>query len=334
MIESDTAISVIVPVYKVEKYLDKCVKSILNQTFRDFELLLVDDGSPDQCGAMCDAYAAKDSRIKVLHKKNGGLSDARNYGMQFAKGEYFTFIDSDDFIEPSYLEVLYQLVTKYQVKISAVSTNNVQENADYEPKCQESISKKAGIEEGIRRMLVRDPFGIAAWGKLYHRALFQTVQYPVGRLYEDMLTTPYLFDQCDAIAFSDAKLYCYLERNDSIMHRPVKEKDLQAFEGMQLTLDYLEKKYSGLHEASVCRYTYDTIGVIFSRLIWHKDYLKIAKQIKKRDRSAWKEALHNPYLKKGKKLQLLLMLINLRLYQAVYMGKAKILKSVGRKKNV
>ena len=111
-------ISVIVPVYKVEEYLDKCVQSILAQTYRDFEILLVDDGSPDNCPQLCDRYAQKYDCIRALHKSNGGLSDARNFGIKYARGNDITFIDSDDFIAPDYLEVLVQLKEKYQADIA------------------------------------------------------------------------------------------------------------------------------------------------------------------------------------------------------------------------
>ena len=111
-------ISIIVPIYNVEKYLDKCVSSILNQTFTDFELLLVDDGSPDRCGEMCDEYAKKDSRVKVIHRKNGGLSAARNSGIDAACGKYIGFIDSDDYIEENMYEHLYDVITKYDADIA------------------------------------------------------------------------------------------------------------------------------------------------------------------------------------------------------------------------
>ena len=206
-------ISVIVPVYKVEPYLRRCVDSILSQTYTHLEIFLVDDGSPDNCGKICDEYAQKDNRIKVIHKKNGGLSDARNVAIDVAKGEYITFVDSDDFIACDYVETLYNLVEKYQCKVGVAWLRIFHEG------CEAGINQPPYIEkvfdriEGIEKMFYQELFDTAAWGKIYHRSLFKTgIRYPFGLIYEDLPTTYLLFLQADKIAFCNRVIYNYLLR--------------------------------------------------------------------------------------------------------------------------
>ena len=137
-------ISVIVPVYKVEKYLNKCVDSIVNQTFTDIEIILVDDGSPDNSGKMCDDWSQKDRRIRVIHKENGGLSDARNRGIQESSGEYIIFIDSDDFIEPKMLEVLYNLATDHDADVAISGLCDCYKSGKF-PRCTQTDIKACSL---------------------------------------------------------------------------------------------------------------------------------------------------------------------------------------------
>lgn len=222
-------ISVIVPVYKVEPYLRRCVDSILSQTYTHLEIFLVDDGSPDNCGKICDEYAQKDNRIKVIHKKNGGLSDARNVAIDVAKGEYITFVDSDDFIACDYVETLYNLVEKYQCKVGVAWLRIFHEG------CEAGINQPPYIEkvfdriEGIEKMFYQELFDTAAWGKIYHRSLFKTgIRYPFGLIYEDLPTTYLLFLQADKIAFCNRVIYNYLLRANSIEGQPFKANKLDS----------------------------------------------------------------------------------------------------------
>ncbi len=322
-------ISVIVPVYNVESCLGKCLDSILEQTYRDFELLLIDDGATDSSGDICERYAKTDERIKVFHKPNGGLSDARNYGIERASGDYLTFIDSDDYIIANYLEVLYKMATENNAEISAVSCEEVYDmDAPTAPvKCGKVNVIDA--EETMRRMLIRSPFGVSAWAKLYKRELFAELRYPVGRLYEDMLTTPYVVAKCSKIAYTDTKMYMYYQRSGSITNKPVSERDLQAFSGLEQIAGFMDKNYPSVHEAMESRYIDDTLNLIFHRAVWQDDYLKYANEIRKRDRDKWAKGLKNPYVSKGRKIQLLMLLISPKLYRIVYRLKAK-----GENKNI
>ena len=213
-------ISVIVPVYKVEKYLDTCVRSILNQTWQDFELLLVDDGSPDNCGTMCDEWALKDSRIQVIHKVNGGLSDARNAGIDRAKGEYFLFVDSDDSVREDMLETLVTLAKETRAEIACCNFIRLDEEGN---QTKEIIHQTPGLltpDEYWAQCFAQKKersFYEVVWNKLYRRELFEKNRFAVGKIHEDSLIMHHLIAGCKAIAITDKIGYCYLQRQSSIM---------------------------------------------------------------------------------------------------------------------
>lgn len=215
------AVSVIVPVYKVEQYLDKCVQSILDQTFRDFELLLVDDGSPDKCGEMCEAWAKKDSRIRVIHKPNGGLSDARNAGIGQANGDYLLFVDSDDWIEKDMLATLYGLIREADADMACCNFRSVNEDGSQHWD-DAVITPGVWTEEDFWKQFFSSnaqTYCNVAWNKLYKKELFDTVRYPVGRINEDVYILYDLVSQCKKIAATDQIGYYYLFRAGSIMNR-------------------------------------------------------------------------------------------------------------------
>lgn len=210
-------ISVIVPVYKVEKYLSECINSILSQTYTNFELILVDDGSPDRCGEICEEYSRQDGRVRVLHQENQGLSGARNTGMKAAVGDYLTFVDSDDLISPQYLSVLYQALTDTGADIATGRTLTF---ADGEiPKAKSEHIKKS-VYSGKKGCVMlydgRPEVTVNAWGKLYRTKLIGDILFPLGRLHEDQAFTPLIFYRADRVAAVDAELYYYRERNNSI----------------------------------------------------------------------------------------------------------------------
>ncbi len=209
-------ISVIVPVYKVEEYLNRCVDSIINQTYKNLEIILVDDGSPDNCGKICDEYAKLDKRIKVIHKKNGGLSDARNAGLSVAKGKYIGFVDSDDYISENMYEILYKELVKNKADISICKyiyfKNKIPEfTTDYEIT---SYTNKEAILEliKIKQRKIQD----YAWNKLYKRKLFKKIRYPKNFVFEDIGTTYLLFYEAKKIINIDCILYAYYDNSNSI----------------------------------------------------------------------------------------------------------------------
>ena len=238
-------ISVIVPVYKVEKSIHRCVDSILGQTFRDFELILVDDGSPDNCGAICDEYAAKDSRVVVIHQENGGLSAARNAGIDWAfansDSQWLTFIDSDDWVHMEYLQRLFDAAREYCVKVSACKLLHTTEF---------SITQDRLIEKKISVMKPEDFFclddievpRISACVKIYSKELFKDIRYPIGLLNEDLYITHRILFQCKSIAFDDNALYYYYARDNSIMHTEWTPKRLDEMIGYRQILCFFKEE--------------------------------------------------------------------------------------------
>lgn len=213
----DPIISVIVPCYNVEAYLPKCIESIISQTYNNLEIILVDDGSPDNCGRICDEYANKDSRIKVIHKKNGGLSDARNVAIDVATGEWITFVDSDDYVSADYVETLYGLVDRNKCKVGVACFVEFHEGCKshtQQPVYKEFVFSKW---EGIEKMFYQELFDTTAWCKIYHRTLFETgIRFPFGIYYEDVPTVYLLFMLTDKVAFCNKRIYNYLLRGNSI----------------------------------------------------------------------------------------------------------------------
>ena len=212
-------ISIIVPIYNVEKYLNKCVQSLLNQTYKNLEIFLVDDGSPDNCDQICDDYAEKDKRIKVIHKKNGGLADARNVAIDIATGEWIVFVDSDDYVESDYVENLFSLTQKYDCKIACSGFRYVFENEDIPSSVNDTQEKECCYDKwsALKLLFLQNIISTEAWGKIYHSSLFESgIRYPYGLIYEDLPTTYLLFMLCDKIGYSSKKTYNYLIRSTSI----------------------------------------------------------------------------------------------------------------------
>lgn len=220
-------ISVIVPVYKVESYLRRCIDSILNQTYTDFELILVDDGSPDNCGAICDEYAHRDNRVVVIHQKNSGVSAARNAGLDISKGDYLSFVDSDDYIYPQYLDKLYSHLVVQEADISICKTIHFSNEI---PEKQESASV-GNIYDRIEvcSMLCdyRKAIGIVEpWGKLYKKKFFDNVRFPVGRIHEDQFVAHKIMYASEKTVIIEDQLYGYFHNPDGITkHFSIKRYD-------------------------------------------------------------------------------------------------------------
>ncbi len=248
-------ISVIVPIYGVEKYLEQCVKTITEQTYQNLEILLVDDGSPDQSGEIADRLALTDDRIKVIHKVNGGLSDARNVGIEASTGDYLTFIDSDDYIHPQMMELLLQAVDDGKKDISICSYEMVYEGKEPEIKrfSLQDVKKVDGRE--IQQIyLHQDKKRLnytVAWAKIYKKEIFAHIRYPKGRLHEDEYTTFRTLYEAKDIAYIDIPLYFYLSRETSIMGE-FKAKRFDVFGGYETRMNY----YMGHKEYSLAKDTF------------------------------------------------------------------------------
>lgn len=273
-------ISVIVPVYKVESYLDRCVQSVLCQSFPNFELILVDDGSPDNCGKICDEYAHKDNRIKVIHKENGGLSEARNYGIDSATGEWLFFLDSDDWIHPQTLEKLYKAATENNVLVSMCGYSETECESpavDIYEKAEMWLPKELYLKHRIT--------STTAWAKLYKTDCFKNIRYPIGKLHEDEFVTYRILFEQEKIAFIDQPYYAYFINYEGIMKGGWKPQRLVIFEAFEEQLSFFKAKKDD-----------DLILFVEKRCLWylvneHKNaisgrFLKEGKRIKRKAYSA------------------------------------------------
>mgnify|MGYP002524195620 CR=1 FL=1 len=237
-------ISVIVPVYKVEPYLRQCVDSILAQTFTDFELILVDDGSPDNCGKICDTYTKQDSRVQVIHQENEGLSAARNAGIDAANGAYLTFIDSDDRISEDYLKRLYHAIREGNSDIAICNMRSFAVEGELKSTdvCIESYPKLMTGLEACRSIYHMDgKVPIMAWGKLYRANLFRGIRYPVGLIHEDDATTPKLLFRSNKISMIPERLYYYRTRPDSITGCSFSAKRFDCVKAVQSCIEFFRE---------------------------------------------------------------------------------------------
>lgn len=260
----DSLISVIIPVFKVETFLPRCIESIRNQTYQNIEIILVDDGSPDRCPEICDNYAEKDARVQVIHKKNGGLSDARNAGINVANGEHICFVDSDDYIQPTMVEHLASAVENTGVKLAISNLKAVDEKG-----CRIFPVEQSPIRAGLFSVQELLPklyqgmgwYYIVAWNKLYHRSLFEQIRFPVGKIHEDEFVIAQIMWTAQNIACIDSEEYIYIyQRKGGIM----------TSRQVQSHCDWLEALYQRFvfckTESSLAEFTAETRAVYFREL--------------------------------------------------------------------
>lgn len=242
----NSLISVIVPIYNVEKYLARCVDSIVNQTYKNLEIILVDDGSPDRCPQMCDDYAEKDSRIKVVHKKNGGLSDARNAGMAVVTGEYISFIDSDDYVSDDFFECLLDVMNKENSDIAECSVVKFYEDNRFDEISDDLSVKTYDTQDAMSALIAENPFHQHVWNKLYKTELVKDIPYAVGKLNEDEFWTYRVFGRANKVARLNKTMYYYFQRSSSIMGVGYNIRRLDALEGKANRQKYIEINFPDL----------------------------------------------------------------------------------------
>ncbi|GAB5617076.1 hypothetical protein JCM31739_19010 [Faecalimonas canis] len=237
-------VSIVIPVYNVEDYLKRCIESVIQQTYKNLEIIIVDDGATDDSPIICDEYASKDERIKVIHKINGGLSDARNVGYSESRGEYIFFLDSDDWLEKNTIEILYEALLRYdadivvanyyyQYEFHCVSANVIEEVQVY--------NRKQAMEELLRNDLIKN----FAWGKLYKRELLEEYAFPVGKLFEDTYWTHLIFNQAQKIVLVKEELVYYFQRSTSISY-VFDIKKLHILDGYKERREFVKKEYPEL----------------------------------------------------------------------------------------
>ncbi len=245
-------VSVIVPIYNVEKYIQKCIDSILSQTFTDFELILVDDGSPDKCGEICEQYALKDNRIKVVHKENGGLSDARNAGMKYANGLYTIFIDSDDWIKSTMIGEIVKLIDEYNADIIQVGFYYAYKDYllyDDRYYCENDKPVVLDNFSLMKELVINERVKNFAWGKLYKTELIKDIPFKKGVLFEDVFWAHQVMQRVNKYVLSNKPLCYYLQREDSIV-ATYTIRNLDIIKGLKERHEFIEKHYPNLSDES------------------------------------------------------------------------------------
>ncbi|MBS4198408.1 glycosyltransferase family 2 protein [Bacillus sp. FJAT-49732] len=307
-------VSIVVPIYKVEKYIHRCIESILEQTYTNLEIILVNDGSPDNCGKIIDEYAGKDNRIHVVHKKNGGLSDARNKGMEYATGEYTLFVDSDDWLERNMVEVLVKISLDYQADVVqsafyyAYNDHLLYDNRYFSQNDPHVLlNKKELMYELVRNEKVKN----FAWGKLYKTNLIKNLPFKKGVLFEDVFWAHLVMHRVNTYVISHKPMYYYLQRDESIVAN-YSLRNLDIIEGLKERHKFIEQHYDNLIDES--------FTVILTNCLIHYNLLMMNRRIdengicKKRIRSYikmhYKEFLAAVKGNKEMKTQLLLFHIH------------------------
>ncbi len=310
-------ISIIVPVYNVEKYLKKCVDSIVNQTYKNLEIILVDDGATDNSGKICDELVELDNRIKVYHKKNGGLSDARNYGVERATGDYIGFVDSDDYIDAEMYEKLYEAIKKENVDVAECNLKIVYpEKTDLftDQKYYQICNKQEYLEEYLK---IEKIFG-SACVRLTKADIAKKLKFPVGKLYEDTYYAYDLIGIVDKYVIVDNPYYNYLMRENSITNAKFNPRIFDLIEIVEKFHTNVYKNYPSLKEAADCRKMYAYFSVLNSILL-EEDFKNNSfyKQIIDYFKEEYTKLLRNKYITRNRKLSILLIKFSINLYRKV-----------------
>ncbi len=260
--KSDDLISIIVPIYNVKKYLNQSIESIINQTYKNLEIILVDDGSNDGCYQICEEFGKKDKRIKIIHKENGGLSDARNVGIDNSKGKYLAFVDSDDYIDCSYIDKLYTILKEKKVHIAQCGFYKVDEFGNIIDQMSSSKFECVSGRDFIINMMENRWENVVVWNKLYDRNLFDNIRFPKGKIHEDEFTTYKLVNN-NSVAILPICLYYYRQNNSGITRSEytIKRLDkLKALYERYLFFKESNDKYlenlSLLRLTEICRFMY------------------------------------------------------------------------------
>lgn len=321
-------ISVVIPVYNVEEYLPRCMASVLAQSYGNLDIILIDDGSTDNSGHICDQYAGQDSRIRVIHKKNGGLSDARNKGIESAKGQYITFIDSDDSIDEDMIEYLYCLLKKHGCRMS-LSSHYVVYNREERAVAEKMPDEKLSDKECIKRMCYQGSIDTSAWAKLYEISVFKTIRYPKGKLFEDIGTTYKTFLECKEIACGYQAKYYYYIRPQSITTRAFNCKKLDLLEQTDQMAEGVLRIYPELAKAVLSRQVYARFSTV-NQMLDTEEYKEVRDELIQYIKSNALSILRNRNVSNGNKIAMCLIYCSFDLYKYVWVN----FKNLYKKANV
>lgn len=313
-------ISIVVPVYNVENCLSYCVESLRQQTYKNIEIILVDDGSTDSSGEICDQYAREDDRIKVLHIENGGLSNARNTGVKESSTDWIVFIDSDDYYDHRAIEYLVELRDKYRVDLVATPVIEVRnyENSDFLGDFREKYYGKLDRRTALEQMFYGNYVGTHSGGKLYKKEILLRFPYPNGMLYEDLALAYEHIAFCENIAVSDLNLYKYYRRPGSIVNSKYSDRLLDFYKAMEWNRSYVERDYSGdrdMRRALNVRYVFNGLHIVHAML--SSDMYAEVNKIRKEYIQYFKDVIPNSNVTRKNKMKYILFLVSAKLYKKV-----------------
>ena len=313
-------ISIVVPVYNVENYLQYSVGSLRKQTYENIEIILVDDGSTDSSGEICDQYAREDDRIKVLHIENGGLSNARNTGVKESSTDWIVFIDSDDYYDHRAIEYLVELRDKYRVDLVATPVIEVRnyENSDFLGDFREKYSGKLDRRTALEQMFYGNYVGTHSGGKLYKKEILLRFPYPNGMLYEDLALAYEHIASCENIAVSDLNLYKYYRRPGSIVNSKYSDRLLDFYKAMEWNRSYIERDYPNdkeMRRALNVRYVFNGLHIVHAMLSsgMYSDVNKIRKEYTR----YFNDIIPNPNITGKNKVKYLMLLVSPKLYEKI-----------------
>lgn len=308
-------ISVIVPVYNVEQYLERCVDSIINQTYTNLEIILVNDGSTDNSGKLCDELAKKDERIRVIHKENGGLSDARNRGIDEAESDLVGFIDSDDYIDSDMYEVLLKKLNDTDADLSMCALYDVYNNTP-EAQVTNKETWKLSSEQAIKMVMEAKILSVTAVNKLYRKSLFTDLKFEVGKIAEDAFIMIKLLDKCEKIVATNEKKYYYVHRENSITTQKFSTKFLNVIEAYEQNSNIILEKYPKLKDVAQTRMNWAYFYVL-DRLLLDDNYndKELENKLISYLKNHRKDILNDPLFTKGRKIGFIALLLSRNLYR-------------------
>lgn len=314
-------ISVIVPVYNTEKYLRECLNSLCRQTLEEIQIILVDDGSQDKSGQICQEYAGEDTRIQVIHKKNGGLSDARNAGIRVASAKYIGFVDSDDSVDANFFEELYELILQTDADIAVGGIKHVTDEGKL--LTARSVEKEKSLDrhDGMQELLFSKRISNSVCNKLFKKHLFEGISFPVGKLYEDEYVTYRLFHKAKKSVMTNTVFYYYRSNPDSITHRKFSPQELDRILASEIKIQFCQENYPDLIHYAQYYMVYDCVHILMKMEQYEKQYDKL---IRNNIRKYW-----TVYVKETKSLAAKLFVILARLSPAFAVGIWRCLKRNG-----
>ena len=299
-------ISVIIPIYKVEEYLNECIESAVNQTYKNLEIILVDDESPDNCPKMCDDWAKKDDRIIVIHKKNGGVSDARNTGIRVASGKYLFFLDADDYIENNLLEIAINKLKENDAQIFILGRSYLYGHKK-EVKYSKDIEIVMDSKEALDKMNMFQYYDVAVWDKVYERDLFKGIEFPKGKLCEDWYTTYKVIAKADRVVYNSTPLYVYRQREYSITHSNNIKINREPIYASKEVFEFIRNNYPDIIPNALTKYVISCIGVYNNYVYYSDDSKKEKDEILKIVKENYKQVIKNKDLPIHRRMQVFLI---------------------------